>query len=423
MTTTANKLFRETALEQLSSPEQLDQALQVTNPKGWASLIAIWVLLGVVVVWSIVGVVPTKEEGKGILVSGGGLKLVVAPGAGRLTAIEVEVGDEIAVDQVVARIDKHDIVDQLNDAISQLEELRLQNVRLTEFDVGEVELQAELTAEEFSRLDRTIQFSRQRLERLTTRRAIIEDLRNQGMLTDIDLFRVDEEMETAMIAVEHAELEKERLTASNRRADFQRERERLKRELEIEELTRRVDILRNRLERESHVQSPYGGRVVEVRAAAHTAVGVGDPILLIEPVDARAAGLEAILYVSAATGKRVKQGMLVDLAPSTVKREEHGTLRGEVTFIADVPTSRKAMTAVLSDAHLVEQFSREIGLVLEMRVSLNRAETPSGYEWSSETGPPVQISAGTLCDGFVTVDTRRPISFVMPGLRGSLDGG
>ena len=47
----STQLFRESALERLSSPEQLDRVLVVTSPKGWLSLIAIWTVLGAVVAW------------------------------------------------------------------------------------------------------------------------------------------------------------------------------------------------------------------------------------------------------------------------------------------------------------------------------------------------------------------------------------
>ena len=71
----SKRLFREAALERLSSPEQLDQQLQVTSPKGWIALVAMWVLLAAVIAWSVLGRVYTKEEGQGILVTAGGPKV------------------------------------------------------------------------------------------------------------------------------------------------------------------------------------------------------------------------------------------------------------------------------------------------------------------------------------------------------------
>lgn len=421
MSTLSKRLFRESALERLSSPEQLDRMLQVTSPKGWVSLIAIWTLLAAVVAWSILGTVPTKEEGQGIIVAGGGLKVVVAPGTGRLSSIDVQVGDRVEDGQVVALIDKQEIIDELDEAESQLQERRKQQQSHAEFDQREEELQESLAAVETERLQQTMDFSQQRLARLDAEREVVEDLVAKGMMTEIDLHKVAEQIEEAELKKEEARLEIEQLVARNRNDSFQRERDRMKRDLEVDELEGKVSMLRSRLERESRVTSRIPGRVVEVRAAVQTTVTMGDAILLVEPAGSESGELEAILYVSAATGKRVKQGMEVHISPSTVKREEYGSMVGSVSFIADVPTSKSAMLAVLSDKDLVEKFTEQIGLPLQARVALRTdAETQSGFLWTSSDGPPARISAGTLCRGSVTVKEQRPIELVIPYIRKKL---
>ncbi len=421
MTTLSKRLFRESALERLSSPEQLDQLLRVTSPRGWVSLVAIWALLGMVVAWSILGRVPTKEEGQGIIVAGGGLKVVVAPGTGRLTAIDVEVGDVVEIDQVVAAIDKQEIADELAEASSQLEELKRQQRSHTEFDEREEQLRDSLTAVETQRLQQTIEFSRERRERLHAKRVIVQELIAEGMMTEFDLHKIDEDLEDAQIAGEKARLEIEQLVARNREASFQRERERMGRDLKVDELEGKVSMLQSRLHRESRVTSPFAGRVVELRAAVQTTVATGDPVLLVEPVGAESSALEAILYVPASTGKRINPGMEVHVSPSTVKREEHGSILGEVVFIADVPTSTSAMLAVLADKDLVEHFTHEIGVPLQMRVSLATSpDTISGFRWTSSQGPPTRVSAGTPCRGSVTVKEQRPIELVIPFLKKQL---
>lgn len=422
----SRQIFRESALERLSSPEQLDQLLQVTSPKGWLSLIAIWLILGAVVAWSIFGSVPTLEEGRGILVTAGGLSQVVAPGAGRLTAITVTVGDQVAPDQVVGEIDKQDLKDQIADARSQLEELLGQQESLAEFDRREEELQARLARVETDRLNQEIDFATARLARLRERRTLISAEVEKGSMIKIDLDRVDEEIESARMTIEQSRLQIQQLEAKNANAAFQRQREALNRQLKIQDQQRTIQILTSRLEREGKVRSPFAGRVVEVRAAVQNTVAVGDPILLLEtagsPGDGPEGGphrLRAVLYVSAHTGKRINRvGMDVELSPSTVKREEHGSLVGRVARVAPTPTSKSAMMTVLSDRDLVERLSQEIGLPLQVDVELVEDDsTVSGYRWTSAKGPPMRISAGTLCTGWVTVKRQSPISLVIPMLR------
>jgi HlyD family secretion protein len=44
-------------------------------------------------------------------------------------------------------------------------------------------------------------------------------------------------------------------------------------------------------------------------------------------------------------------------------------------------------------------------------------ETPSGYRWSSSSGPPARVQSGTLATGDITVERRRPIEMILPLLR------
>lgn len=60
-------LFRKVALDRLSSPEQLDRLMQVTNPRGWIALLALIGLLALGIGWSILGKVPTNIEVQGVL--------------------------------------------------------------------------------------------------------------------------------------------------------------------------------------------------------------------------------------------------------------------------------------------------------------------------------------------------------------------
>lgn len=60
-----HSLFRKESLERLSSPERLDQLMQVVSPKSWLPLASLGSLVVVVVVWSIYGRIPITVEGRG----------------------------------------------------------------------------------------------------------------------------------------------------------------------------------------------------------------------------------------------------------------------------------------------------------------------------------------------------------------------
>lgn len=63
-----NSIFRQESLERLSSPEQLDQLMQVVNARSWLALGALGSLVLLAIGWSIFGRIPITVTGKGILV-------------------------------------------------------------------------------------------------------------------------------------------------------------------------------------------------------------------------------------------------------------------------------------------------------------------------------------------------------------------
>ena len=56
-------IFRQKALERITSPEQLTDYLRVTNPGIWTFFAAIIILLGGLIVWSTVGTLETLADG------------------------------------------------------------------------------------------------------------------------------------------------------------------------------------------------------------------------------------------------------------------------------------------------------------------------------------------------------------------------
>jgi HlyD family secretion protein len=101
MVGTSNKIFRDAATERLSSVEQFDQLVAITRPFDWVAAGAMALGLIVLVTRSVVGKIPTRVEGEGILLSSGGRVVdAVASVAGRLASIDVAVGDEVTANQV-----------------------------------------------------------------------------------------------------------------------------------------------------------------------------------------------------------------------------------------------------------------------------------------------------------------------------------
>lgn len=97
-------IFRKVALERLSSPEQLDQLMQVTNPRGWLALAALVTLLLAAIVWGVMGSIPTEVVSNGILLRGGRTFTIAMPSDGTLLWIAVEPGQNVQHGQMIASL-------------------------------------------------------------------------------------------------------------------------------------------------------------------------------------------------------------------------------------------------------------------------------------------------------------------------------
>ncbi len=95
MVTQKRDLFRKESLERLSSPERLDQLMQVINPKSWLPLASLGIIIGTALVWSVYGRIPITVEGRGALVYPSKVVPLQSKSAGQLISLTVKVGDVV----------------------------------------------------------------------------------------------------------------------------------------------------------------------------------------------------------------------------------------------------------------------------------------------------------------------------------------
>ena len=66
-----SNLYRKTALDKLSSPEQLDKMIKITPPMFWIGVSGGALIVAVAILWSVFARLPVKVESKGIFISDG----------------------------------------------------------------------------------------------------------------------------------------------------------------------------------------------------------------------------------------------------------------------------------------------------------------------------------------------------------------
>src|SRR4051794_23045096 len=97
-------LFRQVAIDHRSSPDRVDELIDVTTPRLWLALLGCGTALLMVIGWGLFGSVPTLVRGQGILIRDGALQSVVAADGGLVKELLVRAGDDVARDQIVARL-------------------------------------------------------------------------------------------------------------------------------------------------------------------------------------------------------------------------------------------------------------------------------------------------------------------------------
>lgn len=127
--------------------------------------------------------------------------------------------------------------------------------------------------------------------------------------------------------------------------------------------------------------------------------------------------LQAVYFMQLEKGKKIEEGMQVNIYPSTLSKEEYGHMSGKVVKVADYVTSRADLYTRVGDSTLTDTFSAG-GAVVEVVCEIETDEnTASGYAWSSKKGAEAELREGTLLEGSVVTKNVPPITMLIPKLK------
>jgi NHLM bacteriocin system secretion protein len=120
------KMFREEALERLSSPERLDQLMNVVSPRAWLPLASLGSLVAIAALWSVFGRLPLTVTGQGVLLYPRSVVQFQAPGDGAVVQLNVTSGDQVKKGQVIGTISQSSLEKQLQQERNKLSQLLAQ---------------------------------------------------------------------------------------------------------------------------------------------------------------------------------------------------------------------------------------------------------------------------------------------------------
>lgn len=416
----SKQIFRKASLERLASPEQLDTLMRVTNPMGWIALTGIAGILFAGILWGVLGSIPTKVMGQGMLIKTGGVFNVVSTSTGRVTEVKVQPGDSVHEGQLVARIAQPDLVQQITTSRLELAGLKAKRDLTVSSSSKQSSMQRSVNVQQRKNIQVSIQMAKENLKNLEEREKTQHELLKDGLITKQELVSTREQMNQTQQQINDLYGQMKQISMQELTSTGDVKQQIVSLNQQIAQAQRELHVLEGQLEETSKVFSPYAGRVIEIKADEAQLISAGMPVLSVEMTGSDIKNLEAVLYVPAAVGKRVKPGMDVQISPTTVQAQEYGVVLGKVTSVSEFPATTEGMMRVLQNDQLVQQMLAG-GAVIEIYADLiSNPKTVSGYKWSSPKGPPLKIQSGTLCGVSITVFNEKPISLVIPILKTKL---
>src|SRR5690348_4375 len=378
------------------------------------AVVAIAVILGAAVGWSIFGTLPTAVQGSGILVSRGGHVFdAMSPVSGTLITV-ADLGTVVKKGDRLATLDDTELRQSLEHAEQVVREKQTDLASLTQNYADQIALKHKNAAAQRDNLGRIIAAAEKRRDFYAGLLQKQDKIVAQGFLTQ--RFQEDTRRSMDEADQEARASQSEILRLDSEEADLAGKRDLalLGAQQEVNDAQRHADELKMQLDQATQIFSPMDGVITEIKATPGTVVSPGKPVLSIETAGA---GLELLLYVPPEYGKKVAPGMEVRVEPATVKKEEFGTLIGTVVAVSDFPMTAEGMASVLQNPELVTRFMQQ-GPPYAVRVALTAdPSSTSGYRWSGGRGPPVKLSSGTTVRAAVTVERRAPISLLLPLLK------
>ncbi|VEH33247.1 HlyD family efflux transporter periplasmic adaptor subunit [Legionella sainthelensi] len=127
--------------------------------------------------------------------------------------------------------------------------------------------------------------------------------------------------------------------------------------------------------------------------------------------------LEVIAFFNADVGKKIVVGMQSKVFPKHVNVLEYGGIVGKVTFVSELPISPEGLESILENQKMAEVFEQN-GPVFKVKIELEHSsDTPTGYLWTTSSGPKEKLSIGTVTKVEIVVKKEHPLSIILPILK------
>lgn len=400
--------------EHVSSPEQLDQTITVINHHGWVSLVALGVLLVAAIIWGIFGRIPEKVNGAGLLINSSDLMSVTYSYGGTIKNVFLESGMEVQKGQIIARIEREDLLESIQVANLKLEILQQTYDTSTPLITRQADMTDEMLAKSEKDFRSQIVNVSNQLDTAKRKEKTMKELFDDGLITEMEYLETRKEVLSMEMQKQSAEQQLLSAGVNRVKTSSDLKQEKMNLQHQIDEAKKQLEIAQRNYQIATKIVSPVAGKIYEVSVARGSYVAPGSTVAIVEPYLTDGETLRAVMYFPVKDGKRVKRGMNIAVIPTTTKQEEYGFIQGIVTSVSDFPVSPQYLQTVMQNPVLAQSFTAESSPI-EVRISMvPDPTTETGFKWSSSRGPNDTLTPGISTTGFVIVRSQRPIEMIVP---------
>lgn len=140
-------VYRQSALDRLATPEELDNLIQVTSRKSWVALFGLAAVVIVALIWGFLGAIPSVMQSRGVLIKPDGVLEVKSAQPGQLVSLVVVPGQTVKEGQVIGTVQaadstRTDLISPANGTLLDLNVQKDQKIDTTTL-IGRVEASAQ----------------------------------------------------------------------------------------------------------------------------------------------------------------------------------------------------------------------------------------------------------------------------------------
>lgn len=373
--------------------EQDFYPLKIVQPFAWLGIVAVVVGLGGGLTWAIFGTIRESVSTIGVVTYPGGLRQIFSSSTERIERILLKPQDHVKKGQTVATL--------LAD--TQLKKIEAANQELEEFEAADAKLQ-NLVSVRVNQADST-QSQLQSVYKPLADEA--EKLFSQRLIT----------------ASNYGLAKKNFLNTRQNFLEQITDLRTLRRSLDVQIIEKKANLkqLKSQLRDEYYVNSPIDGKIININYQTGDYPSNNVPLATVVADSALQYKENNIVVATAKSGDidKLSIGDYALFTPDNVERNRFGGIVAKVLKVQRSPITPEFLVNNIGSKQIANKLTSDEKLFY-MQLSLKAdKDTPTGFRWSSGSGPDKSIKIFPNLLGKTTIyyQKRAPITYVMPFIR------